>query len=206
MGDWIIDCDCCNQKIKKIKNEDFTYSSQNLDGTEHEKHFKIWVATVASFLHFDKIFQKLDPEKKVGELTIGELETVLESKLNLKFGQYFHGQSGYKEIWLTPKKFIFDNVDYYVSGNVDGIEDGTLIELKTTWVSSQTKMQGVLERAQTQADIYAWAGDFKKAKIIVKNLAKPELDITTDYLPDPSHVEELLTTYIEENKDLIKKY
>ena len=206
MGDWITNCDCCNQSIKKIKNEDYTYTSFNIDGTEHEKHFKIWPASVASFFHFDKLFVKLDPGKKVGELTIGELDSVIEFKLNLKFGQYYHGQSGLKEVWLTPKKFTYNDVDYFISGNVDGIDDGVMIEFKTTWVSSQTKMERVIERAQTQADIYSWIRDFKEAKIIVKNLAKPELDTTVTYTPNPSNVEEILRTYIDENKDSIKKY
>lgn len=177
-----------------------------MDGTEHEKHFKIWAASVASFFHFDKPFVQLDMDKKIGELTIAELDSLLESKLNLKFGQYYHGQSGFKEVWLPPKKFTHNDVDYFVSGNVDGIEDGVLIELKTTWVSSQTKVEGVVERAQTQADIYAWMGDFKEVKIIVKNLSKPELGTTISYSPNPSTVEDILTTYIEENKDNIKKY
>lgn len=206
MGDWILDCDCCKQQIKKIKNQDFSYTSYNMDNTKHEKHLKIWVSPVASFFHYDKTFEKIDPKSKVGDLTIEELETILEFKLNLKFGQYYHGQSDFKEVWLSPKKFNYDNVDYFVSGNVDGIEDGILIELKTTWVSSKTKMQGVVNRAQTQADIYAWMGDFSEAKIIVKNLLKPELDITIAYRPDTSQVEEMLITYIDENKKDIKKY
>ena len=67
-------------------------------------------------------------------------------------------------------------------------------------------MERVIERAQTQADIYSWIRDFKEAKIIVKNLAKPELDTTVTYTPNPSNVEEILRTYIDENKDSIKKY
>ena len=206
MGDWILDCDCCKQQIKKIKNQDFSYTSYNMNDTEHEKHLKIWVSPVASFFHYDKIFEKIDPKSKVGDLTIEELDTMLEFKLNLKFGQYYHGQSDFKEVWLSPKKFNYENVDYFVSGNVDGIEDGILIELKTTWVSSKTKMQGVVDRAQTQADIYAWIGNFSEAKIIVKNLLKPELDTTIAYRPDTSQVEEMLTAYIDENKKDIKKY
>ncbi len=199
-------CDCCGKTIKKVRNEDYTYVNQNLDGTEHEKHYKIWIASVASFSHYSKSFQKVDPQTKVSELTIEELDKMLEFKLNLKFGQYFHGQSGYDEIWIPPKKFVHNGTDYYVSGNVDGVENKTLIELKTTWVTSKTKMGRVLERAQTQADLYSWAGNFEKAKIIIKNLAKPELDTTVEYRPNISDVESILSTYIEENKDSIKQY
>lgn len=206
MADWIVECDCCKKSIKKVKNQDFSYSNYNLDGSEHEKHLKIWVASIASFFHYDKTFEKIDPDSKVGDLTIGELETILDFKLNLKFGQYYHGSSGFKEIWLNPKKFHYDNIDYFVSGNIDGVENDVLIELKTTWVSSQTKMQGVIERAQTQADIYSWIADFKEAKIIVKNLAKPELDTTVAYRPNSSQVEEMIIAYIDENKKSIKKY
>lgn len=76
----------------------------------------------------------------------------------------------------------------------------------STWVSSKTKMQGVIERAKTQADIYAWIGEYKEAKIIVKNLGKPELDEDVFYHPDPTTVENKLITFIEEKKDQIKKY
>jgi hypothetical protein len=206
VGDWIIDCDCCKQKIKKIKNQDFTYTSYNLDDTEHKKHLKVWVVSIASFFHFDKTFEKLDPESNVGNLTIGELDSMIEFKLNLKFGQYYHGQSEFNEIWLPPKKFNYEGIDYFISGNIDGVENDVLVELKTTWVSSKTKMQGVIERAKTQADIYAWIGGYKEAKIIVKNMVKPELDETVAYRPDTSQVEEMIIAYIDENKNSIKEY
>lgn len=121
-------------------------------------------------------------------------------------GKYYHGQSGFKEIWLSPKKFPHDGVDYYVSGTVDGIEDGTLIELKTTWFSSKTKIQSVINRAQRQADIYSWMGGYKEAKIIIKNLSKPELDETVHYRPQTGDIEELLAAYIIKNKESIKMY
>lgn len=206
MGDWTMPCDCCGKTIKKIRNEDYTFTSQNFNGTQHEKHYKIWVASVASFAHYAEPFQKIDPQTKLSEMTMADLDTMLEFKLNLKFGQFFHGQSGFREIWLPPKKFVHNDIDYYISGNIDGVENGTLIELKTTWVSSKTKMEGVLERAQTQADLYAWVGNFEKAKIIIKNLAKPKLDTTVQYTPNTSNVESILATYIEENKDSIKQY
>ncbi len=206
MGDWILDCDCCKQQIKKIKNQDFSYTNYNLDDTEHEKHLKVWVASVASFFHFDKTFKKLDPDSKVGGLTIEDLDSWIEFKLNLKFGQYYHGQSEFNEIWLPPKKFNHKGIDYFISGKVDGVEDDVLIELKTTWVSSKTKMQGVIEKAKTQSDIYAWIGNYKEAKIIVKNMVKPELDETVAYRPDTSRVEEMVAVYIDENKSSINRY
>ena len=206
MGDWITRCDCCSQTIKKIRNHDYTYSSYNSDDTPHAKHSKIWVASIASFSHYDKTFEKMNPDSKIGELTVKELENLIELKLNLKFGQYYHGQSDYKEVWLAPKKFEFNGADYYVSGRVDGVVDNVIIELKTTWVSSGTKMNGVVEKAKTQADIYAWMSGYKETKIIVKNLAKPELDLTVHYRPNVSGVEVLLNKYIEENKEFIKQY
>ena len=206
MSDWTTECDCCNETIKKIRNDDYTYSNCNLDDTPHTKHNKIWVASIASFSHYEKTFEKLDPDSKIGELTVKDLDNLLELKLNLKFGQYYHGQSDYKEIWLTPKGSHFENIDYFVSGKIDGVENDILIELKTTWVSSKTKMNGVIDRTQTQADIYSWMAGYKEVKIIVKNLAKPELDTVVNYRPDISKVESLLGTYIEENKEFIKQY
>ena len=206
MSDWTTECDCCNETIKKIRNDDYTYSNCNLDDTPHTKHNKIWVASIASFPHYEKTFEKLDPDSKIGELTVKDLDNLLELKLNLKFGQYYHGQTDYKEIWLTPKGSHFENIDYFVSGKIDGVENDILIELKTTWVSSKAKMNGVIDRAQTQADIYSWMAGYKEVKIIVKNLAKPELDTVVNYRPDISKVESLLGTYIEENKEFIKQY
>lgn len=206
MGEWVLPCDCCKKTIKKIKNEIGTYESYNVDDTPHEKHFKIWASSVASFSQYPTMFERIDPKSKVGDLTVEQLDQQLEYKLNFKFGQYFHGQSGYEEIWLTPKKFSHLNIDYFVAGNIDGDDSGRLIELKTTWFTSKYKIQSVIDKAQTQADIYAWIGNFKEAKIIVKNLAKPSLSIETFYRPQPEQVEELLVTYIEENRSLIKKY
>lgn len=206
MTDWTLPCDCCRKTIKKIKNASYNYDNYNLDDTPHEKHYKIWASSVASFSHYQNVFDKLDPQSKVGDLTIEELERQLEFKLNFKFGQYFHGQSGLKEIWLTPKKFTHCDIDYYVAGNIDGDEEGRLIELKTTWVTSKIKLEGLIERAKTQADIYAWVANYKEAKIIIKNLAKPELSIDVFHRTQPEQVEELLATYIEENRGQIKKY
>lgn len=206
MGDWMLYCDCCHKQIKKIRNPDGVFESFNLDDTFHEKHYKIWASSVASFAQYDSLLAPLDPTAKISDLTIEAFDNMLDMKINLKFGKYYHGQSGLKEIWLTPKKFIHHGINYYVSGNVDGIESETLIELKTTWVTSKTKMQPVIEKAQTQANIYAWIGGFKEAKIIIKNLAKSELDQTIQYIPDTSNIESLLVTYIDKNKERINKY
>jgi len=206
MIDWTLPCDCCRQTIKKIKNDSNDYDNYNLDDTPHEKHYKIWASTVASFSHYKDRLDKLDPDSKVEDLTIKELENQLEMKLNLKFGKYFHGQAGYKEIWLTPKKFTYCDVDYYVSGNIDGEQDGKLIELKTTWVTSKAKIKPVVEKAKTQANIYAWMADYKEAKIIIKCLAKPELDIIVFHKTQPEQVEALFSTFIDENKNQIKQY
>jgi len=206
LPDWELDCDCCKKQIKKIKTDAGGYENYNLDNTIHEKHYKIWASSAASFMHYPSVYEKLDPESKVGELTISELTSFLEGTLNMKFGQYFHGQSGYDEVWLTPRKLTFNKVDYFVAGNVDAIVDDVLIELKTTWVTAKYKIQSVIDKAKIQADIYAWIGGFEEAKIIVKNLAKPKLDVTVSYRPDKSQVETNLINYIEENKQLIKKY
>ncbi len=206
MADWTLACDCCKETIKKIKNETNDYDNYNLDDTPHEKHYKIWASSVASFSHYKDRLEKLDPDSKVGDLTIKEFENQLDMKLNLKFGKYFHGQAGYKEIWLDPKKFTHHNVDYYVSGNIDGEEDGKLIEMKTTWVTSKVKIQSVIDKAKTQADIYAWIADYKEVKIIIKCLAKPDLDTIVYHKTQPTQVEALLGTFIEENKNQIKQY
>ena len=50
------------------------YETFNLDDTIHEKHYKIWASSVASFIHYPSAYEKLDPESKVGELTVSELE------------------------------------------------------------------------------------------------------------------------------------
>ncbi len=209
MGDWIIPCDCCGQTIKKVKNPDgYAYSNQNQDGTPHQKHHKIWVTSVVSFLHYKEPFQKLDPDTNLGDLTVKDLDDLLDYKLNLRFGQYYHGQSGHGEIWLDPRRFDHGGVDYYVSGSIAGIEDDdtTMVDLKTTWVSSKTRMAGVVEKARAQANLYAWVGGFTLARIVVKNLAKPALDVVVDHVPDTSGVEAALSRYVDHNKDAIKTY
>lgn len=206
VAEWILPCDCCRKTIKKIKNDSNDYDNYNLDDTPHEKHNKIWASTIASFSHYKEPFAKVDLDSKVGDLTLGELENQLEMKLNFKFGKYVHGLAGFKEIWLTPKKYTYCDVDYYVSGNIDGEEDGKLIELKTTWVTSKAKIQPVIEKARTQADIYAWMADYKEAKIIVKCLAKPELDTIIFHKTQSEQVESLFSTFIDENKEQIKQY
>jgi len=206
LSGWELDCDCCKKRIKKIKTVAGEYENYNLDDTIHEKHYKIWAQSVASFLHYPLAYEKLNPESKIGELTVSELERFLEGKLNLKFGTYYHGQSEYDEVWLAPRKLTFDGIDYFIAGNIDGNVNGVLIELKTTWVTAKYKIQSVIDKAKIQADIYAWIGGFQKAEIIVKNLAKPKLSTTISYEPDTLDVKANLLNYIEKNKHLIKKY
>ncbi len=206
MTDWTLPCDCCKKTIKKIKNKDGIYENYNLDDTIHEKHYKIWASSVASFIHYPSRYEKLDPESKVADLTISELDSHLEEQLNWKFGTYFHGQSKYSELWLTPRKFHYSRVNYYVSGKIDGAEGSILIELKTTWHTAKYKIKSVIEKAKLQADIYAWIAGYEEAKIIIKNLANPDLDDMIPYRPNTSNIETHLINYIEKNIDLIKKY
>lgn len=206
MSDWTLPCDCCKKTIKKIKNNTGTYENYNLDDTQHEKHYKIWASSVTSFIYYPSKYEKLDPDSQVADLTVLQLDAHLEEQLNLKFGEYFHGQSRYTELWLNPRKFHYFGVDYYVSGKIDGTEGSVLVELKTTWVTTKSKIKSVINKAKIQADIYSWIAGYEEAKIIIKNLAKPELDNIISYRPDPTNVENNLLNYIRHNQELIKKY
>ena len=206
MTDWTLPCDCCKKTIKKIKNKDGSYDNYNLDNTLHEKHYKVWASSVASFIHYPTKYAALDPDSLVSNLIVSQLDIHLEEQLNLKFGAYFHGQSKYSELWLAPRKFRYSGTNYYVSGKIDGAEGSILIELKTTWHTAKYKMKSVIERAKLQADIYAWIAGYEEARIIIKNLAKPELDDKLYYKPDPTNVKDHLVNYIGNNPDLIKQY
>ena len=206
MGDWMLPCECCRRQIKKIRNADNVYESFNMDGSPHQKHYKVWASAVASFEHFGSSYAQPDPSSKVGDLTVEQLSRMMDTQINLKFGKYLHRESGFKEIWLTPRKFVHGGTDYYVSGTIDGIEGEKLVELKTTWYSSKAMIQSVIRRAETQADIYAWVAGYKEAKIIIMNIPKPELDQTVHHLTQPDRAEGLLAEYIQKNKDAINQY
>jgi len=112
-----------------------------------------------------------------------------------------------KEKWLKPKLFVYDETNYYISGNVDNLDGNIATELKTTWVTAKYKINQVVQRARTQADIYGWMDNsITKINIEVVNLAKPELNYVESYAPEVGHVPEILHNYIASNKHLIKGY
>lgn len=205
MNQWHGVCDCCEQDLKIIRGDDGSTSRYNTDDTPHEKHPKIWVSKLASFELYGQTPEELDPDIKIGDMTYRQLEQMIESRINFKLGQYYHGQSGYKEKWLKPRRFTCQGVNYYVAGTIDGEENGRVVELKTTW-ATKARMDRIIEGAKIQADGYAWIAGYKEAKIIVKNLLRPELDDVALYVTRPGRIDDMLVRYVHANKNTIKRY
>ena len=207
-NDWILDCECCNKRIKKILDTDTNkYENFDLDGMPHQKHYKIWASSVPSFMvHGPK--EQVDADASVNTLTIGQLDDRIHNKVAAMFGTWLHAQSGYTETWLKPRKFVYKGIDYYVAGNVDGEDKDKkrVIELKTTMGHKTQTIRGIIHKAEMQADIYSWIAGYTEARIIVKSMSRPAADAAEDYKPMPGRVEELLATYIDQNHQDINQY
>lgn len=206
MNDFQSNCKCCLKSVKVVYGNDGSQSF-NLDGSEHEKHFRIWAVSVASFINQKQPFLQRKPDELITDMTYSELEQIIESKIKLKLGTYYQSQTAYREEWLSPKPFEVDGITYYVGGVIDGKENGVTVELKTTWGTSKLKMKDVIDKAKTQADIYAWIDDsITEVKIDIVNLAKPALSTVVHYRTEPGHTPEYLHRYIKEQKNSIKQY
>lgn len=206
MGEFQSKCKCCLKSVKVVYDE-IGSKSFNLDGSEHEKHFRIWAVSVASFINQKTEFTERKPDELINDMTFEELKQLIDNQTKLKLGSYYHGQTSYREEWLSPKSLQVDNTIYYVGGVIDGKEEGKVVELKTTWVTNKSKIKNVIIKAQTQADIYAWIDNsISEVKIEVVNLAKPNLSTISHYRPEPGHVPEYLHRYIKEQKNSIKQY
>lgn len=198
-------CKCCLKPITTTWTE-LGSQSFNLDGSEHEKHYRIWAVSVASFINNKLQFIKKDPEEIITNMTYGELEHIIESNIKLKLGTYYQSQTDLREEWLAPKLFTMNGINYYVGGVIDGREDGEVIELKTTW-TTKTKMQNVIDKAKTQADLYGWIDDsITEVKIKIVNLAKPNLSTTVHHRTEPGMVPDYLHRYVKDQKSAIKQY
>lgn len=206
MGDFQSKCKCCLKPVKVIYGNEGS-KSYNLDGSEHQMHFRIWAVSVSSFINQKQSFIQRKPDELIADITFKELEQIIDSQIKLKMGTYYQSQTSYREEWLSPRPFEVNNITYYVGGVIDGKDNGEIVELKTTWVTKKSKIIDVINRAKTQADIYAWIDDtITEVKIDVVNFAKPDLSTVIHYRTEPGHTPEYLHRYIKEQKNSIKQY
>jgi len=102
-------------------------------------------------------YRRIGVGKLVDALYKEELSDFVPSSI-LRQGRLIHAKLGYQESITLARYFEFADIGWLILGNPDLIDGNTIAELKVSF--SRNKINRLKEKGETQANIYAWMGDF----------------------------------------------
>ena len=171
-------CSMCGKYIRGVmETEGGTYRAFNIEDNTPHKHVRIATSSILAAKHYAS---SEDKSKKVGDMTLGELEKRISSisakSAAMKMGTYLHAQHGYPDRGFEKNFFkraiTAGGSEYYITAKLDDVKEGVMFEAK--FIESKQTFSKNLEYARDQCDIYGWIAGLARCKIIIHVISSNE--------------------------------